>query len=199
MAKKKLANLPSFDTIPQYYVYYEKKTGTILSITNEKSNVYEDGIEVDFNDIVNFLNGKWHFKDYQVGYNKGSNKTTILSIVNEFSGYVFKNTLFEWISESDKATDCIVEWNSPNQEWNFFLSDTFKSTYNTILAPKLVFFVTLENDFDFLVRTIFINTHDLLTSVCVTVPFESSFEKDIKKVAISSKLVFASYKLKVIK
>ena len=32
----------------KYYVYYDKKTGAILSATNEKSSVFEHGIEVEF-------------------------------------------------------------------------------------------------------------------------------------------------------
>jgi hypothetical protein len=184
--------------VPRCYVYYNKKTGEILSVTNRKDDAYEHGIEVEFNDIEKFLTGEWHFSDYQVGYHKGSSKTTILAITNEFSGYTFKNNLFEWISESSEPAECIVEWNSKDQVWNFMLSKDFKSTYNTILSPKLVFFVTLENDPDFLIRTIFINTQDLFSMDCVTAPFESTFEKDISKISISSRIVFKNYKLRVV-
>lgn len=184
--------------IPQCYVYYNKKTGEILSVTNRKDDSYENGIEVEFEDVKKFLTGEWQFNDYQVGYHKDSNKTTILSITNEYSGYAFKNTVFEWISESTKPAECIVEWNKRDSVWNFMLSKDFKSEYNNILAPKLVFFVTLENDPDFLIRTIFINTKELLESDCVTAPFESKLETNIDKIAISSKLVFKNYKLRVI-
>jgi hypothetical protein len=41
-------------------------------------------------------------------------------------------------------------------------------------------------------------TEELLTSDCVTVPFETKFETQLEKIAISSKLVFKNYGLKVI-
>jgi hypothetical protein len=189
---------PQINLPHKYYIYYDKKTGEILAVGNEKSSRYENGIEVAFEDAEPFLTGKWQFKDYQVGYHKDSGKTTVLSTTNEFSGYVFNNKVFEWITEFNTDAECIVEWNLRDRVWNFSLSRSFKNTYNAILAPKLVFFVTLENDSDFLIRTIFIATEELLTSDCVTVPFESNIETRLDKIAISSKLVFKTYGLKVI-
>jgi hypothetical protein len=61
-----------------------------------------------------------------------------------------------------------------------------------------IFFVTLENDFDFLVRTIFLQAVDLLSSEKLIVPFDSSLEHKINKISISSKLVFKTYGLKII-
>jgi hypothetical protein len=192
MAKKKQPK-----NTPKFYIYYDKKTGEILCVSNEADSRFESGIESPFEDVENFLSGKWKFSDYQVGYNKDSKKVSILSLTNEYSGYVFKNTVFEWITEGTVNPDCLVEWNGAKNEWNFFLSSDFKRTYNTVLTPKLVFFVTLENDFDFLIRTIFISTQDLLQADCVTVPFESKSEYKIEKIAISSKLVFQSYGLRI--
>ena len=189
---------PQINLPHKYYIYYNKKTGEILAVGNEKTSRYEHGIEVSFEDAEPFITGKRQFADYQVGYHKDSGKTTVLSIANEFSGYVFNNKVFEWITTSNNNAECIVEWNLRDRVWNFSLSKGFKNTYNSILAPTLVFFVTLENDSDFLIRTIFIATQELLTSDCVTVPFESDIETKLEKIAISSKLVFKNYRLKVI-
>jgi len=194
MAKRK----PQINLPHKYYIYYNKKTGEILSVSNEKSSKYENGIEVEFADAEPFLTGQYQFKDFQIGYHKDSDKPTVLSTTNEFSGYSFNNKVFEWITESKKNAECIVEWNLRDRVWNFSLSREFKNTYNSILASKLVFFVTLENDSDFLIRTIFIATQDLLTSDCVTVPFETDIETRLEKITISSKLVFKNYGLKVI-
>ncbi|MEY4331779.1 MAG: hypothetical protein RLZZ196_517 [Bacteroidota bacterium] len=182
----------------KYYIYYDKKTGSILSVTNSFNDNYEHYLEVSFDDAKGFLSGKQQFKDYQVGYQKDSGKPTVLSLINEFSGYTFNNKIFEWIDQTDKDAECIVEWNLRDKVWNFSLSPGFKNTYNSIVSTRLVFFVTLENDPDFLIRTIFINSQDLLGSNVFTVPFESKFEYNIDKISISSKLVFNSYKLKVI-
>jgi hypothetical protein len=194
MAKR----LPQINLPHKYYIYYDKKTGEILAVGNEKTPRYESGIEVSFEDAEHFLTGKRQFKDYQIGYHKDSGKTTVLSTTNEFSGYVFNNKVFEWIDKFNKNAECIVEWNLRDRVWNFSLSRDFKNTYNSILSSKLVFFVTLENDSDFLIRTIFIATQELLTSDCVTVPFETDIETRLEKITISSKLVFKNYGLKVI-
>lgn len=190
--------MAQFNIPHKYYIYYDKKSGEILAVSNERTDRYEYGIEVDFSVAEPFLTGKWSFRDYQVGYNADSAKPTVLSLTNEYSGYDFNNKVFEWIDESIEHADCLVEWNLRDKVWNFILSPAFKEEYNSILDKNLVFFVTLENDNDFLVRTIFISSQDLVDSVCVTVPFESIFEEDINKIAISSKLVFKTYKLKVV-
>lgn len=183
----------------KYYVYYDKKTGAILSATNEKSSVFEHGIEVEFSDVEGLLTGTQEFKDYVVGHKRLADNTTVLAIIpigNE--GYTFKNNVFEWISENPHA-ECIVEWNGPLKLWNVSLTDAVKTTYRDyILTSKLVFFVTLESDLDFLVRTIYIDLPHLLENSCIKIPFTTSLEHKIDKISISSKLVFKSYGLKVI-
>jgi hypothetical protein len=185
--------------LPKYYVYYDKKTGAILSATNEKSSVFEHGIEVEFSDIEGLLTGTQDFKDYVVGHKRLADNTTVLAIIpvgNE--GYTFKNNVFEWISENPHA-ECIVEWNRPLSAWSVSLTDNVKNTYKDyILTSKLVFFVTLESDLDFLVRTIYIDLQQLLDTSSIKIPFTTSLEHKIDKISISSKLVFKSYGLKVI-
>jgi hypothetical protein len=53
----------------------------------------------------------------------------------------------------------------------------------------------LENDFDFLIRTIFVATEDLISQDSVIVNFESTFESHIEKISIASKITFQSYGL----
>jgi hypothetical protein len=55
----------------------------------------------------------------------------------------------------------------------------------------------LANDFDFLIRTIFINVQDLILLDKVEKIFESRLEKDITKISIASNIVFQSYGLKI--
>jgi hypothetical protein len=185
---------------PKYYVYYDKKTGKLLSVGNEKDSQYEYGIEVKFEEIESLLDGTARFKDYLVGYKRDVDGSSRLAVVpNTEQGYTFKNNVFEWITESNKATECIVTWNGKTKHWEFSLSDKAKNIYkDSILIPKLVFFVTLESDFDFLIRTIFLDAIDLISSEHILVPFESNIETKISKISISSKLVFKTYGLKVI-
>lgn len=185
---------------PKYYVYYDKKTGKLLSVGNEKEPQYEYGIEVEFEEVESLIDGSARFKDFLVGYKRLADGSSKLAVVpNTEQGYTFKNNVFEWIGEANKSTECIVTWNGKNKTWDFSLSDKAKKTYSdSLLVPKLVFFVTLENDFDFLIRTIFLQAVDLISSEKVSVPFESKIENKIDKISISSKLVFKTYGLRVI-
>ncbi len=194
MAKKKISTAP-----PKYYVYYDKKNGEILSVTNEKSDRYEYALITTFDEVEPFLTGTWAFRDYKVAYRTDTDKRSLAILSNDFSGYVFRNSMFEWITEQDYETECIVRWHGPEKAWKFLLDDNFKKTYNdNILVSKVVFFVTLETDFDFLIRTIALDVDQLLDSKQIVVPFTSTIESKIEKISISSKLVFKSYKLEII-
>lgn len=193
MAKKQTNSL-------DYYVYYDKKSGEILSVTKEKNSRYEYGLTIPYEEAENFLNGTWHFRDYVVGYKRlANNKTTLSVIPVDDQSFSFRNNVFEWITETKKDTDLVVEWNGLKKEWRFYLGNKFKEKFeDNIFTPKLVFFVTLETDLDFLIRTIYVDMQDLVNRDSVVVPFDSNIENSIDKISIGSKLVFKSYGLKVI-
>ena len=186
--------------ISAYYVYYDKKTGEIFSVTNEKSNEYEHGIEVEYNDVQKFLTGEWRSIDYKVGY-KDTNDKSSLTILNSdyfYLDYNFKNRTFSWIDKNNSA-ECIVEWDGPNHSWNFSLTDEFKKTYNNnVIETQLTFFVTLSNDFDFLIRSMFIKMTDILSLDKVVIPFDSNLENKINKITIGTKTVFKNYGLRIV-
>jgi len=194
MAKKK-----SLNTTPRYYVYYNKKSGKILSIGNESDDSYEYGIEATWPEVEKLIDGSWSFNDYLVGYKRQPDGSSVLAVVpNTEHGYIFKNNIFEWITDSNEKAECIVVWNGPLECWEFSLNESVKAVYNdSLLIPKLVFFVTLETDFDFLIRTIFVDSVDLISSKHISVPFTTKIEKRIDKISISSKLVFKTYGLKI--
>lgn len=188
MAKKNKKNTTG------YYVYYDKKTGALLSVTNEESKEYEYGISVEFKEIEKLLTGEQKFNEFVVRDN--GNNLELVPVENQ--GYVFKNNLTEQIVESDADADLVVEWNKNLAQWNFSLSSNYKKNYaGNITATKAIFFVTLENDFDFLIRTIVIDINDLLSSESIAVDFDSKFENDISKISISTRTIFKTYKLKV--
>jgi hypothetical protein len=182
-----------------YFVYFDKKSGQIFSISNDPDTRFEHAIKVSFSDVEGFLTRKYKLKDYLVGYKRNANGDSNLAIVPATDlGYAFKNNSFEWITETTDRVECVVTWNSLRKCWTFKLDNLAKDYYDVVVAPKLVFFVTLENDFDFLIRTIFISLTDLISSDEIVVPFNSSIEKKIEKISISSKLIFKSYGLRII-
>jgi hypothetical protein len=195
MAKKK-----QFDLTPKYYAHYDRKTGVLLAVGNERDDRFEYGIETTFDEIEKIMDGTWFMKDFVVGNKRQSDGTLKLAIIpNTEQGYIFKNSLFEWITETDDNAECQVIWNGKDKCWDFSLNQSVKVVYSdSLLAPKLVFFVTLETDFDFLVRTIFVETTDLMSSEKLSVPFTTNFEHHSDKISISSKLVFKTYGLRII-
>lgn len=180
----------------KYYVYYDKKTKCIMSISNQLSDVHQDAIVVNFEDIEKFLNGVWHFKDFVVDYIAGTSELAVISNVDQSIN--FENNEFDLILNKDGFAEFIVEWNLPNNSWYFQLDPTYKTTINGIFNSKLSFFVTLESDHDLLIRTITIDADDLLGNYHIQVPFENEVEKDITKVSVSTRMIFKNYKLKVV-
>ena len=188
--------IPKYEP-PRFYLYYNNKTGEILSVTNEKSDKYEYGLELEFSEVEKFLTGEHRFIDYVVGYHRVSDNLTRLSVVpKDNEEYSFRHNVFEWIKKSDNPSELVVEWNKIYQSWVFKLDKNISNKYENLLTPRLVFFVTLEDDFDFLVRTIHLSMDQLITDDIV-IPFETSLETKIDKISISSKLIFNSYSLKV--
>jgi hypothetical protein len=61
----------------------------------------------------------------------------------------------------------------------------------------MVFFATLETDFDFLIRTFYIRVHDLLREDVMTFAFESKLETNVHRIAITSKKLFNNYGLQI--
>jgi hypothetical protein len=193
MARK----IPTF-IAPKFYAHYDKKTGEILSIGNESNPMYPNKIEIPQDEHDRFLYGHEKFSDYQIGYIRTSDNTTVLAISPRADqGYAFKNNVFEWISEPPTtSTELIVAWNTTS--WTFSISNACRERIKeNVTIETIPFFVMLANDFDFLIRTIFINMQDLIALEKIEKPFESRIERDITKISIASKIVFQSYGLKI--
>lgn len=191
-----MAKKPNKST-PSYYAYYDKRTGEILAVSNEPISEYDHVLEVSCKEAENFISGAWLFKDYLVGYKRLADDETAMAIMPKVDDeYGFRNDVYEWISTTKKNTDVEIEWNYPNRCWIFHLRDN--ASYDTgISAPKLTFFVTLESDFNFLIRTIVIDAQEFISQGTITVPFSSKFENDIDTISIGTRLIFKSYSLKV--
>jgi hypothetical protein len=194
MARK----LPKFIP-PRFYLHYDKKTGEILSVGNEISEVHKNRIEVTLEEHDRFLYGREKFHDWQVGYIRTNDNKTILALTPKTDqGYAFKNNVFEWIEDTPtKSTELTVTWDKPNNQWIFSLSDSAKNRLKDKQSDPLVFFVMLANDFDFLIRTIVINSLDLINFNSITKEFNTGLEQDISKISIASKIYFQSYGLKI--
>lgn len=184
---------------PKFYVYYDKRTGEIFSVSNERTDKYEYELATTHSEVEKFLSGEWHFSNYLVGYKRLSDDSTVLSIMPKVDDeFAFRNNIYEWIQPSDKDTEVILEWNKLSRCWYISLSKkAIKSYTDGILTPKLVFFVTLETDLDFLIRIITVDMQELMLQKKISVPFTSSFENNINQVSVGTRLIFKTYGLKV--
>jgi hypothetical protein len=189
MARKKIAE-------PKYYAYYDKDTGEVICVTNEKSTVYSHGIEISYEMHHALVSGEEKFSDYAVGRVKTDDGKTVVAMMPKTDqAYVFKNTMLELITDPPKKdTDLVVTWDLENKQWIFALSDTAKEK-NKLGDTRLIFFVTLEEDFNFLIRTMFINNEELVMKAKIAIPFEFDIESKIEKISLATKLTFESYGL----
>jgi len=181
---------------PQYYLYYDNKSGDIYQVSHVAPEKDETALEITLDEANDFLSLKKHFHEHQVSYIK--NKFICTRREDQVSGHFFRNYLHEWISDDIENPKCQIIWNLKEKYWRFSLSEECKDLLNSgLIITSLTFFVTLDTDFDFLVRTIIIDTEDLLKDEQILIPFESKFELDINKISISTSTVFDSYGLKV--
>jgi hypothetical protein len=197
-SKKQLTNEFQVAT-PKYYAYYNHQDGTLISVSSEISTVYEHGIEISFDAFERLLTGKERFSDYKVDVIVIDDEKTLGLIPLYNTSLDFKNNLFVWIhSQPSNDTDVVVKWNKKTNHWEFNVTNEGcrQRLLNGTTPSTISFYVLLESDFDFLIRTISFPPSQLLMGVYV--PFESKFEHDITKISIATKTIFDKYGLEVI-
>jgi len=198
MAKSK-KNLES--PIHTYYAYFNPETERFFSSSNvlDSSITYYAVIkEADHKDICA---GKLKLTDCildkQVDFD-GSIVYKLLTpqLYNEFN---FQNNLLEWVSDSATSdTNFVIEWNRLDRQWMFYVTDEGRKILDGgMYDSTLVFFVMLETDFDFLVRTFYIKLHEILKAGKIVYGFESKIEDNIHALSISTRRFFNSYGLKI--
>jgi hypothetical protein len=200
LSPEDLANIARLTIKPTYRLYFNLDSGELLSVSNELRPEYDYSITISYDQYDAFITGKEQFKDWAVIKTKTlDNEYGVELVQKEFQGHTFRNNMFEWIvDEPTDQTELTVHWDHANQQWIFIITDDARQRfYDGKIATKTVkFFITLENDFDFLIRTINIELSSLILDK-VIVPFESNLESHIDQISISSKTVFDSYGLKV--
>ena len=195
-----LANIARLSVKPVYRIYFNLETGELLAASNQVCPEYDYSLIVQYEQYEAFVSGKEEFKNWSAVKTKTfDNEYGVELVQKEFQGHSFRNNMFEWIIDlPTTSTELIVHWDEFNNQWIFIMSNGARQkVYDKKISTKIVkFFITLEHDFDFLIKTIDIELHDLLSDK-VVVPFTTTLETQIDKISISSKTVFDSYGLKV--
>jgi hypothetical protein len=186
--------------LPKYYAYFDKASGDILSVTNEKSQHYTNKLDIDYELYAKLVSGTEKFSDYSIGHLRSiTGKTSLVISPRIGEEFIFKNTMLEIISPAIVTDpELTVTWNSKGNEWIFSVSPACKKRLvNGVADSHLVFFITLADDYNFLIRTIILDSSIILSAKKLCIPFSESIESQINKISIATKLVFQSYGLTV--
>jgi len=176
----------------EYYVYFEKDTGNIIALANEKLN-YENYIQVEFEEIEHFFNNKENFINYKIAFDQDGS----VKFVNKNQGsLVFKSNIVETIRVSDVENILTVEWSKAG--WTFIINDKFlQHPRAKSLNAKLHFYITTDSNINFLVRQIEIQLRHLISKGQLIIPFEKANEKDIENISMFTLPFFESYGMKI--
>jgi len=198
MAKSKKSLEPP---IHVYYAYFNPETEKFFSSSNVLDSSITHYAKITEDDHRDICSGKLKLADCildkQVDFD-GSIIYKLLTpqIYNEFN---FQNTLSVWVSDSPNSnTNFVIEWNKLDRQWMFYVTDEGRKTLDGgMYDSTLIFFVMLETDFDFLIRTFYIKLHDILKLGRLGFDFESKMEDNIHALSISTRRFFNSYGLKI--
>jgi hypothetical protein len=184
----------------RFYVYYNSNNGSILAVANGLLD------REDFNSYIE-ISPELHQKlssdtvrllDWAVVKTPTANDNYIIEIVpKNFKGLSFENKMFDLIlNEPTIDTELTVEWSLATKHWviNILPDTKLRLMGKKFLTEKLSFFIVLENDFDFLIRKIFINSSDLMNKE-IYIPFESKIEEQIDNISVVTRKLFNNYGL----
>ena len=194
MARKKKSN----EIVQNFYVYYDFLTKQLLSVTNEKHPIYEHFITIDIEEYDKLVSGEYAFSDVKVDY-IADDILGLVPIVNK--PLSFNNNINQFIiidNIKNNNEEFIVQWHGPTKHWIFFMSDLCKEKIMLNYVPKqLEFYIILESDYDLLIRTMTIETQQLLNDT-IYIPFVNAYEDNILTISVATKSVFKSYRLDII-
>jgi len=194
LSDEELVRLTNLKIIDSYRIYYQEDTGDIYSITNEVLPTDCRHVEVEFGIVERFLTGKDNFIFYRLEFDdegaiKFSNKKD--------SPVLFKSNIIEYV-RLNAASDPVlqVDW-TPNG-WVFKLDKKFAdSPKGKSINSKLNFFVTKEDNINYLIRSIEIKLKNLLSDDAVIVEFVDPDENNIYKIAMFTLPFFESYGMRI--
>lgn len=190
LTEEQLASLTA-EPLVAYYVYFTD-AGKIDAITNEKRESTALGfITVDYKRVEQFLTGAENFIDYVVSL---ADKDTPMIVKKTEDAGVNTNWLINVQSPTTDNTTLNIVWNNFNKSWDFSIQESYKQQISTLnLNAQLLFFVTLKQNANFLVRIINIDMKELLDSKQIQIPWISNAERDFSRLFVSTKRFFDSY------
>jgi hypothetical protein len=143
-------------------------------------------------------NGDEKISQWMVSSVTVPNSEPVLELIpRKFKGLNFKNNSFDLILDNPlHDTELTIEWSGITKHWVIGLSPSIQTTImgKHFATDKLSFFVVLENDFDFLIRSIYVSPYELADKK-VYIPFSTKLEENINNIAVVTRKIFNSYGL----
>ena len=189
LTDKQIFDIWNHKHIDEYRVYFTKDTGDIYAISNEILPVDCASVEVEFLAIERFVTGKDHITFFRIEID---DEGAVKFIHKKESPVLFKSNIIEYIRvvENNNAT-LKVEWTK--SAWIFSVADKFlDNARSKSLNSKINFFVTLENNINYLIRQLDVQIGDLVKGP-VTIPFVTAEESNIKKISMFTLPFFETY------
>lgn len=189
--------IPPMPVDYKYYAYYAE-SGEIIGLSTQDIDGLSSRLEISERLYNKFSSREEQPHNWIVNLVETQDKEAKLELIpKKYKGYSFKSNMFELIiNEVTDDTELTVTWSAETKHWKFSFSDVGKRIMlaKRISVKNLVFFVVLENDFDFLIRTIILSVDSLLKEDQYF-PFESKLENQIDNISIVSRKVFETYGL----
>jgi len=174
-----------------YYVYFEEN-GDISSVSNEKKEGKMNFLEFDYQDVEQFITGTESIINYRLSL---MDKDTPALVEKGQHLFDSNKSIFTPIDLKDTGT-LMITWNHKDCQWEFSLDEEYKDRLRSLgLTTTLLFFIALDKNVNFLIRTIKVDMRQLTSTPKVIVPFHHDSERDLNTISVSSKKFFDSYGL----
>lgn len=160
-----------------YKVYFDKDTGHILSITNEENTHFTNSIEVEYDIVKDFFNGKKIFSNYKIIF---VDQTTPVIVSKNDTDVSF--VIVEEVDFVDHWDSMFTIENYPLlKKWGFQLRpDQRMLLKEHNLNTTFEVFIVDENYNDFLIRSIKLLLGELLSNDRIFIEYASAKEANVK-------------------
>lgn len=178
-----------------FLVYFDKTSGSIISMTNERRATDDPYITMPYEDIKSFLEGKQNFNDFKIIFEK--DEITLVS--KKVSNDINFNSLASVYFTTSMENSLTVENHVDVKHWGFTLRDDLKiGLQQKILDVTLEFYLCINGNKNFPIRTISVTLENLVKEKTYFVPHEFDIEADKTKIIVVTKKFFDTYGLRIL-
>lgn len=178
-----------------FLVYFDKTSGSIISMTNERRATDDPYITMPYEDIKSFLEGKQNFNDFKIIFEK--DEITLVS--KKVSNDINFNSLASVHFTTSMENSLTVENHVDVKHWGFTLRDDLKiGLQQKILDVTLEFYLCINGNKNFPIRTISVTLENLVKEKTYFVPHEFDIEADKTKIILVTKKFFDTYGLRIL-